>query len=357
MQKYEPSEIPKTLQRLASAEYRKSFLKSLDVRFFSILTASILIEAFLVLWLSGRPVEDYNEKEIAHIREQFASFILDERKTEAGVEAEGQEARAQRSTETGEGNVEETGGEEAAAVSSEGSRERRTQKKLQSAADRQRSRKALTEEVSQKGLLGLLTGTGSAAQGRAVTGIFSGNDVKTSRDLDAILQSVDGLKTQTKGSASGEYDIASASAKGGRTGGQANIDDLVSERESALSESISRQGDLMVESPADIIGRAKKSQGRSAQALQAVLYSHVQAIQYCYERELKRDPSLAGKISVRITVNPDGEVTNAEIIESTLNNSRVERCILSRIRLWKDFPPIDPSEGDVTFRQVYTFGS
>ena len=359
MQKYEQTEIPKTLQNLAPVEYRRPLFQSLDVRFLSILAICILVESLLVLWLSGRPVDDYNEKEIAHIRERFASFILDERKQNEGeVEAEGAGTRAERSSDIGESGSEETGEEETMAASSEGSMERRTQKKLQSAADRQRSREAITEEVSQKGLLGLLTGTGSAAQGRAVTGIFFGDQgVKSSRDLDALLQSVDGLKTQSRGTTSGEYDIASASAKGGRTGGQATIDDLVADRESALSESISRQGDLMVESPADIIGRGKKSQGRSAQALQAVLYSHVQAIQYCYERELKRDPSLAGKISVRITVNPDGEVTNAEIVESTLNNSRVERCILSRIRLWKDFPPIDPEEGDVTFRQVYTFGS
>ena len=44
-------------------------------------------------------------------------------------------------------------------------------------------------------------------------------------------------------------------------------------------------------------------------------------------------------------------------MSSTLDNDRVERCILARVLLWKDFPAIDPSEGDVTFRQVYVFGN
>ena len=83
---------------------------------------------------------------------------------------------------------------------------------------------------------------------------------------------------------------------------------------------------------------------------------HVKAIKYCYERELKRFPTLKGKVAVRVTVNPEGAVKHVEIVSSTLNNDRVERCIVSRIRLWKDFKAIDPKEGDVTFRQVYAFG-
>ena len=360
MQKRIQSEIPKILQDLASREYRRPLLKSMDRRFVIILLLSILVESTLVLWLSSRPVDDYSEKEIAHIREQFANFILDEReKSESEEDQSGPGAADQRVSEVAESGAGETSAEDETMVaSSETSRERRTQKRLQSAADRQRSREAITQEVSQKGLLGLLTGTGSATQGRAVTGIFSGEkNVQASQDLDQILKSVDGLKTQNRGQGSGEYNIASASARGGRTGDQATIDDLVAARETASSESISRKGNLMVEAPVNIIGRAKKSQARSAQALQAVLYGHVQAIQYCYERELKRNPSLKGKVTVRITVNPEGHVSNVEIINSTMNNNRVERCILSRIRLCKDFSPIDPSEGDVTFRQVYTFGT
>ena len=111
-----------------------------------------------------------------------------------------------------------------------------------------------------------------------------------------------------------------------------------------------------IETPADVVGRGRRSIYRSPEAIQEVLLAHVPAIRYCYERELKRDPDLKGKVSVRITVGPDGTVKNATIVSSTLNNERVERCILARIRLWKDFKPIDPSEGDVMFRQVYAFG-
>lgn len=146
------------------------------------------------------------------------------------------------------------------------------------------------------------------------------------------------------------------SVKGGRSSKQAGIDDLVSDLGSASSGSISRKGEVMVEAPSELVGRGSRSAYRSPEAIQEVLLEHNSAIRYCYERELKRNPNLKGKLSVRITVGADGHVTKAEIVNSTLNNARVERCILARIRLWKDFHPIDSGEGEITFRQIYAFG-
>ena len=80
------------------------------------------------------------------------------------------------------------------------------------------------------------------------------------------------------------------------------------------------------------------------------------AIQYCYQRELKRDPNLKGKIVVRFTIDISGKVRIVNIISSTLNNARVERCVVSRIQRWDDFGAIDASKGSESFRQVYTFG-
>ena len=144
--------------------------------------------------------------------------------------------------------------------------------------------------------------------------------------------------------------------RGSRSGSRAGIDDLVSDKSSVTSQSLSRKGELTIESVSEVEGLGRKSIYRSSDAIQEVLFSHNKAIQYCYERELKRNPTLKGKVVVRITVNPEGHVVNASIVSSTLNNERVERCILARIRLWKDFKPIDPSEGNVTFRQGYLFG-
>ncbi|MEZ4820785.1 MAG: AgmX/PglI C-terminal domain-containing protein [Bdellovibrionota bacterium] len=55
-------------------------------------------------------------------------------------------------------------------------------------------------------------------------------------------------------------------------------------------------------------------------------------IQYCYEREIIRDPSLSGKLHVRFTIGMTGRVTQATIDRTTMNNATVENCVTSAFR-------------------------
>jgi TonB family protein len=224
---------------------------------------------------------------------------------------------------------------------------------MSSEEGRKQARESISREVAGKGLLGILNGVGNVS-----TRPGSDSDLGTGADLDQIMSSAGGLNTRGQsGTGGGEgSSLAEGRVRGGRTENTVTINDLMTERNVETGPAVSRKGELKIETPADVAGRGTKSSSRSPDAIQEVLLAHVPAVQYCYERELKRTPDLAGKITVRITVGPDGAVTNAEIVNSTLNNERVERCILSRIRLWNDFKPIGAGEGDVTFRQVYTFG-
>ncbi|HDQ45600.1 MAG TPA: energy transducer TonB [bacterium] len=340
--------------------FRKTPFGDLDRIFWVALIAAILLESLLVFWMAGRHVDAYSEKEIARIQERFASFILQQEARQEVLRP----FTAHQETRTGEESAVGTPEDAAAAAPpsaseavamtdgrTDGGAERRT-----TAEAVRESRAQIAREVSGKGLLALLTGTGSAAEGEAVSGIFSGSGGSGigTGDLDDILGSVGGLKTQGRPGLEG--DGGPGIARGGRAGGAATIDDLVTAREGISSEALTRKGDLHMDSPTEFMGGGTRSTHRSPEVIHEVLLGHVKAIQYCYERELKRDPSLKGKMTVRITVAPDGSVFNAEVISSTLGNDRVDRCIVSRIQLWKDFPPIDPEEGNVTFRQVYTFG-
>ena len=357
--------MSKSLDQRIAKEFRKSFFHDVDRQFLVILFLSLFVETVTVSILAQRPVPEYGEKEISRIQERFANFVLGKpireeeinknglvASSSSGVEAAAEKEEASES-EGGEG----TGtGEKRGGGGGGGSAEVRRVSRLEAAEARRLSREAVSREVSNRGLLGLLTGTGRATEGEAVSSFFHETQTKdTNEDLDRVLSSVKGLKTQGR-SGIGLGGEGGTNVRGERTGGKANIDDLVSDLGDAPSESLSRKGELVVENPAEVEGLGKKSVYRSAEAIQEVLMSHVPAIRYCYERELKRNPTLKGKVSVRITLSPDGSVKDATIVSSTLDNERVERCILARIRLWKDFNPIDPSEGDVTFRQVYTFG-
>ena len=61
------------------------------------------------------------------------------------------------------------------------------------------------------------------------------------------------------------------------------------------------------------------------------------AYQHCYEQELQRHRGLKGKVELYININGQGKVSLARVDSSSINNARVERCILRRIRLLK-FP-------------------
>jgi TonB family protein len=91
---------------------------------------------------------------------------------------------------------------------------------------------------------------------------------------------------------------------------------------------------------------------RSNASLLAVIQKYAAGIQYCYGNELKRDPSLSGKLVVALSVAASGEVTEATIVENSIGSARLSSCALSQIREWK-FPPI--ARGTTTFQTPFVF--
>ena len=75
-------------------------------------------------------------------------------------------------------------------------------------------------------------------------------------------------------------------------------------------------------------------------------------IKDCYERELKRNPKLAGKIVVRFTIDEEGRVTGAAIEDNTLGEKAVAACIISRFERFR-FPK--PDGGAVTAAYPFIF--
>ncbi len=100
----------------------------------------------------------------------------------------------------------------------------------------------------------------------------------------------------------------------------------------------------------------KRARDRSAEEVTRIIVSHNRAIQDCYKIASKNNPGIKGKITVRIFVDVVGHVTQVEIVESTLQDEHLLRCILGRIRRWKNFGECDPEIGTKSYRQTYVFG-
>ena len=71
--------------------------------------------------------------------------------------------------------------------------------------------------------------------------------------------------------------------------------------------------------------------------IRRVINQHRAQIKYCYERELIKHPKLQGKIKVFFVISGTGRVSKSKVSQSTMNNDRVEDCIVRRVRFWK-FP-------------------
>lgn len=85
----------------------------------------------------------------------------------------------------------------------------------------------------------------------------------------------------------------------------------------------------------------------------AAIKRRIGAIKSCYEQGLRRDPSLAGKLTMRFTVQPGGGVTDARASTDSLGDPSVANCVARKLRGLR-FDP-GPVGGSVTFAYPFVF--
>lgn len=74
-------------------------------------------------------------------------------------------------------------------------------------------------------------------------------------------------------------------------------------------------------------------------------------LRYIYNNALRKDPSLKGKITVKMVISIDGKVVNAEVVSSTISSPEMEEAIIKRIYRWQ-FLELKTGED---FTIAYTF--
>lgn len=74
---------------------------------------------------------------------------------------------------------------------------------------------------------------------------------------------------------------------------------------------------------------------RSREEIELVFDRNKGAIFALYNRALRQDPSLQGKLVLRLTIAPSGEVTLCEVVSSELGDAELERKLVQRIRLFR----------------------
>jgi outer membrane biosynthesis protein TonB len=83
--------------------------------------------------------------------------------------------------------------------------------------------------------------------------------------------------------------------------------------------------------------RRARSGSLDKEIIRRVIRRNIGPIRLCYERQLDRNPKLAGRISTLFTIAGDGSVQKAQTQSSTMNDTDVEDCIVRAVCNWR-FP-------------------
>jgi protein TonB len=74
---------------------------------------------------------------------------------------------------------------------------------------------------------------------------------------------------------------------------------------------------------------------RSREEIELVFDKNKGVIFALYNRALRNDPSLEGKVVLRLTIAPNGQVTLCEVVSSELGNPDLENKLVQRIKLFR----------------------
>ncbi len=94
--------------------------------------------------------------------------------------------------------------------------------------------------------------------------------------------------------------------------------------------------------------RAGHKANRSQEEIELVFQRNKGAIYSLYNRALRRDPTLQGKVLLELTIAPSGRITHIRILSSELAAPKLEKRLLSRINLFH-FPARDVDTVTVTY--------
>jgi len=200
-------------------------------------------------------------------------------------------------------------------------------------------RKAVIQQrVASKGLLKILGSAGGSGALSDVLGSGTG-----SGDVAAALAGARGVSVATA-------DSVGARAGGG-AGRTAGIGDVGTSGGGKVA--LAGKGDAKVSGQVSTAAPEVDSADVDRAALSRYIRDRLGAIRGCYERELKRNPGLKGKVVVRFNITPAGRAGDIRIEENTLGSPEVASCISGLMRSWI-FPFKPPDEVPVQYPFLFT---
>ena len=183
---------------------------------------------------------------------------------------------------------------------------------------------------------GLLAFRENLAQVQEVSSLSKLGKSAQIKDEGAARQERSMLTSNNPGS-SGGIQLASST----RGFGQAGTNERGSIRGAALTQASSSINSI---APAARPLSGGPGLSRTDEEIQIVFDRHKSSLYRLYNRELRRDPTLQGKIVLRLTIEPDGSVSMAQVVSTEIDAPELAAQVVTRVRSFdfgaKDVPAI-----------------
>ncbi len=303
---------------------RGNHFRSMDRLFVTILALSLALHISGYVALAHAPVRE--EVTLEEIPDRFAKLLIPERQPERPAPRE--ERKAAPEVRKEEKKEEKKPAEEDPA--------RVAARKAARAA-------AVQKAVQSKGILRVLGALGPGKGNSAVADVFgSGGGFG---DVATALSGAGGVAVATDPAMAG-------GRKGGGQGGSASIGELATSGGGGKKVGYGTKSEVRVSGSV----AAEAAEIHSGDVDEGKLGSFVRArlsvIKACYENQLKRNPSLKGKLRIRFTILETGGLAEIAVLENTLGSAEVASCIVGAMRSWRT--PFRPS-GTVTVEYPFVF--
>jgi outer membrane biosynthesis protein TonB len=318
------------------ASVRGNAFSDVDWFFTVIASVSFLFHLIFVIYL--RNVDWPRKPDIEAVPDRFVQMVVkkEEKKPEEKKVTEVKKEEEEKKPEKKKGDEEKKAPKRELT---EAEKAKLAEEKAKADAER---RARLAEQVKSTGLLKLL---GAKAEGEgSIADVLGKGDVD--RDQEKAFQGVGGVgvasgNDQLRGIKSGGSGSGRVADVGGLRGGAGIVGGGTGEGKAekkvsgvVKSEAPAVDGDL---DPAMVAKEVRTRLG---------------AIKACYERALKRNPNLSGKVVIHWTITQAGTVSGVDVEQDTLGDAEVASCIKSLIARWR-FPA--PSGGSVEVSFPFVF--
>ena len=338
-----PPPLPPKLKLPASA--RGGWVKSIEWHFLAMCVVSAVIQAVPLLWvvMQDWPVPKRTEM----IPDRFVTLIMKEpiRPTETpedepelSDEGEGKEEEKEKPKEKAPKKVAKATSSKAQDPEAAARAAAQRKRALAKAVRGRTLLRFITSRAAdgEEGTAGLVDSLSQGAARSKVDAAFAGATGVTTASAGMERSLRGGVATDTGGSVAGIGDL------GGGAGARKTVKSAGTRKERRVKAAIKMTG------PSTTFGTGKMDRNDIAR----VVRGRIRAVKSCYERELKKDPTLKGKIVMQFTIGEMGRVTSSKVASSTMPSPAVGRCILGRIRRWR-FPK--PTGGSVTVSYPFVF--